>query len=480
MTTIPELNSFSTAALAGLTPEEMSIRQQLRAAAALRQQRAERAAQTAQTMLSAASAPVSAALRRDGATPNIHTLFDAPPIPQQEREAQAAPSVPVPAPWGTGQRLGARAARSTSSTATESASAPPQHSSLPSDAVERIRIRTELSRLGESFAQCSLDDAMTTTLRDWHDRFAAALRLHADARTVQNLFVAQLQRILIDPLRRTLLDERAVLGSDSRTYGYTSLSRFLRTAPAPYNHRSPLEPDNEAIFTTETHEAVVVAVRWLKDLGLFPQEDDGMEVESAPLPTVQSERRRLIIERGEELDREGAQEVSAFVQTLCNRSRAISQFAGQRTNSVRGRVREVAQERFAQLDEMEVNERQMFEAVGAEIRCLNEEANALQAQVDRDSQYLHRLDPAITEGEKENARLRILINQTEIEIKKRNSGWGMALLKGVGVFAGCMVATWLMAAALAAGAGAGVVAGGTKAAILPLNGGAFFRFSFSL
>jgi hypothetical protein len=333
-----------------------------------------------------------------------------------------------------------------------------EHNSIPTDALIRMRIKTELSRLGDALDSWPHADQMATLLRDWHGRFFQAIQLpFAEASTTHALFLDQLQRILIDPIRRAPLDERAVLGSDGVTYGYKALCLYL--AMQPNTHCSPLDPTSKTLFTTIPHDGVAATLRWLNVFG-GAQYDVQVESEFLDLerhnqvpalPTIESESLRLRTEQQECLRSKNADRLNAFRQQFRVASCEISQYLSQSIDAVHDLHRTIAQEQGRQLDEIEENDTQMTQAVQKRLSSLDTEIHALQFQIDALEQQIRTSNVAVSQAQKENIRVQILLKETEKTLAEREKGWGKAILSTVVMIGGCALGTCLFQGALSMG-----------------------------
>lgn len=132
------------------------------------------------------------------------------------------------------------------------------------ETAQRRKIEAELVEIGKGLKQFPMrENALSTMLTEWYDCFSAKFKRDSDAGKVCNEFIGRLQSFLIDPISSQSLDDQSVLGTDGRTYGFSSLREYL-SDPKSDIKRSPLAPLNTEEFRTTPHHHARHMVDWLR------------------------------------------------------------------------------------------------------------------------------------------------------------------------------------------------------------------------
>lgn len=129
---------------------------------------------------------------------------------------------------------------------------------------ERDALQAELDVIGKQLAQSNMNDRLSQDIVNWHSRFVNAVGKSKNLNETLTDYIALLQEILVDDVRHVPLDERALYGSDGRTYSFMSYNLYQRSAPAEFRGRSPLNPKDKRPFTTTPHCNAAHMVRWLQ------------------------------------------------------------------------------------------------------------------------------------------------------------------------------------------------------------------------
>jgi hypothetical protein len=158
----------------------------------------------------------------------------------------------------------------------------------------------------EKIAESGLRDEMTQKIKDWQNRFSAALKTSADEERVCNTYIDLLQKLLCDPITHAPLDAHAVIGNDGRTYGQMSLAVYLYSVPEMYRNRSPLDITNPDPFMIAPHPVVRHMMKWLKghDALLYSEKLEGAYLQLLPKQQPMNVKARMncIMERQKALD----------------------------------------------------------------------------------------------------------------------------------------------------------------------------------
>jgi TolA-binding protein len=120
---------------------------------------------------------------------------------------------------------------------------------------------------------------------------------------------------------------------------------------------------------------------------------------------------------------------------------------------------------LARLQAIEQNDLAQAEVFRRQIQRLQRNVEALEFENLQLQNQIKRVDIAIREAEKDDARLQISINETRKAIEERNSGWLSGVLSVVISIGSCALATWALQ-------GLGTV--------IPIPGGAKLNLSFKL
>lgn len=333
----------------------------------------------------------------------------------------------------------------------------------------RRRIRAELVEIAELLCNSGRDE-MTEVIRDWHKKFSSFLDSD-DIEPVINNFARSLKVSLIDCKSFAPLDQKALLGSDGRTYGYKSLSVYLSEVREEYKSRSPYNPNDETPFTVSPHPLVRHMVKWLER---FTPEVQTQESELERAFRLLEEQNRLpplpTLERAAELEKgkNDLERIRQITQEVFEMKPAAPQPQGllsKRFEVVRDKIKaereSVFGDLYAELDAMKREVLAKQNAVEKEIRQdyqeLNEAARLLQAGIDtlrtENSILQARIADVtghVSDIEKNNARLQFAINETLKRDKKRKKRWVKQLIKTVVIVALCVFGAYALQAALAA------------------------------
>ncbi len=120
----------------------------------------------------------------------------------------------------------------------------------------------KLEEIGNLLSSSPLQDDLSQALRVWHREFT----LRGEAAASQ--FLDLLEQLLTNPITHEPLDDKSWLGSDGFAYGNQFLRVYHHHAPEEFKTRSPVSPQNPALFTKKPHTIVRFLVPWLKTLRL--------------------------------------------------------------------------------------------------------------------------------------------------------------------------------------------------------------------
>ena len=106
-------------------------------------------------------------------------------------------------------------------------------------------------------------DAKTGLIVDWHRRFFGLMVDTEHPQAVYEEFKKLLKDILVDSIFRSALDLNCYSGSDGGTYTDIGLQVYRHIAPAEFQRRSPLFPQDERELVLLPHRCASYMVGWL-------------------------------------------------------------------------------------------------------------------------------------------------------------------------------------------------------------------------
>ena len=340
-------------------------------------------------------------------------------------------------------------------------------------------------------------DAKTVLILEWHQRFSRLLVDCEHPQAVFDAFKALLQQILVDSIFHSALDANCLLGNDGGTYTEMGLQLYRSLAPAQFQNRSPLHPEDERPLETGPHVCARYMVAWLARHNVVhrnPQNDVieaahqqlNQEARRLPPPAMnQDEMMRQIMANQAQRNQQRAQERDARIQ-----ARHI-QLEEQR----RAELLPAVQRGFAPVAQRvdEVADRQLNQARDLN-QDINREINVLQPAIDQLEREILELDQRVRANEEQNNHIQMGVGvlrnthqqlaaetaQLEKQIKESEKAGlkmlGKALLIIGACYLGTLAVKFLMEA-MAAGASAGA-AGGTTVVFQPLPSGGSVNFGF--
>jgi hypothetical protein len=322
-------------------------------------------------------------------------------------------------------------------------------------------------------------DSKTVLILEWHQRFSRVLNECEQPQLVFNEFKELMQRILVDAVFNSALDENCLLGNDGETYSEMGLKVFRGLAPAQFQQRSPLHPNVESPLTTSPHVCARYMVAWLMRHNVDHRNAQNAMVEDAyrqltivskPLPPTsmsQDETMRLIMARQAQRQVQRDQDRNTRIQArriqMNEQDKAeITSVVRREFAQVEQKVNEVAQRQLEQISELnqditrEINVLQpAIELLEAEIGELAEREKALANQHNQALEGLTALQRTHHQLSLESTQL-----QQQIDEDKK-SIWEI-LGEACAVFGACALGTFVLNCALTAVAGAS----GTAASVV--------------
>lgn len=382
----------------------------------------------------------------------------------------------------------------------------------PEHAALKKTIMDDLAVIKEKLDSHGMHDELSKDIMDWHTQFVNSLLLkNVDPKNVLDSFINLLKEKLIDPISHDCLDEEAVLGTDGRTYGQISLDNYRNSSIAEeYKQGSPLDPENKAAFFTSPHHNVRYMLNWLRQNNALPESAEVKRPDIKPIDkkddikpqvtAVQSERierlkarladrqqnQQQLKQKEQEpsVDREIKRPESDPIPQADQKGERINQFFAnlepelardvkeEVQQNVRQRVQEVAQHQFQQANDLAQRDRERNQVLD---RMMDELENGIVA-LDRENEVLadivNNVDGQIDEAQRDDARLRMTINQIKQQTKKKKKSWIKDLIVAAAIVGVCIFATWALCGALSAVGGAGA-----NAAVLPQQGGAILKLA---
>lgn len=367
----------------------------------------------------------------------------------------------------------------------------------------RRELQLELSKMGQMLRQQVNPDEMTREIIDWHRRLIEALK-KGEAEAVLQRFIPLLQDILVDPISQAPLDEETYLGSDGNTYGHQTLVLHSLGVSQSLKERSPLDPDNPAIFTVSPHHVARELVRWLQQHhALLRSEEHDRLFEQlirqvhAPKPTGgRAERLRRIQERQEAIKQERKEELGEFCQRI---RQEVSQEVQRAFQPLQKRILEVGAKQAASITALAKKDQKRLEIVENKLgnQYPIQQAQAFQQQLNHVQNMIENtLEAQIAELEKGNHKLnynnrviksqinnvdhccqevQVQIREAETARKKAKKGKIKQVFTAIGGNGLCVFSTW---AVMGIAAACGI--SGASAAVIPVNKGAMLGIGVAL
>jgi hypothetical protein len=403
----------------------------------------------------------------------------------------------------------------------------------------RRRLQAELGRIQDQCHQSGLHDPLTEEIRNWQEQFWQQLRLNADVNAVHGEFIQLLHKLLKNPppfgpdapdptshpivgeMIRWLKSHDALLHSPEMEEHYRAL--IAQRDPAPQQaqrgpHRlrerlaqrrqreteekearkremrqevqqqlAPLytrmeQSEQERITTLHTlaerdaQEAAVLHARFDALWRATAEEERAMRALAAQTARMQRTLERTcrlqntmgrvvdelhtLKEREIELIREAEESNEVLEQRL---SAALGRALKDREAIARG------------IEERRLRDQSEAQAVRARIQELQQERAAFDAEIQELNSQNERTQRAVDETVKQDAHLRISIQEVARERREREGGWMSGVEGALCAIALCAFTTWIFQSLLAASGSS------LKGLITPLRGsGAQAGLFFSL
>lgn len=319
----------------------------------------------------------------------------------------------------------------------------------------RRRVFAEIAGITKQLEGSGLNDELTGLIQNWKKSFKTSLANYRNTQQVINQFVRLMQELLKDPLSNAPLDQNSVLGSDGRTYGDMSLSLHLNSVPAAYKNRSPLDPNNQSVFTTVPHSNVQYMVSWLEshhallhDATIERQYRQLVNQHHVNPPSVASalDKIQRIKQRAAAFNKEKEEKSKKLEEHMENRLNLFSQSAAA--------IAQNQSQNMAALSNRIANAGQNFDAQMQQLNgVLNQlDQNIRQAEVDHEAlnKEIAEVQSGIRKGELEDLLLRQQIHELELEMKKKKNEWVKDLAAALIVVGACAFATFAVTTILAA------------------------------
>lgn len=284
----------------------------------------------------------------------------------------------------------------------------------------------ELTQLQELFSP-EWKDEFSEVVRFWLMNFKESLLL----RTVSYEFVLNTFLIHLENLLATSapLDAEAMLGSDGRVYGKRFLCLHRARTEAPYNDRSPLEPEDPKPFMASAHTPMRELVAFLRRHRpipptpldneydtLLPHQKDFEETHPQVQKAVLNDylRRRRQAGRG------------AFVREL------VDGIAKPKFEELRRDMAQNHAERHEELNHVVGQFRQEAEKVREQIRETEVGITVATQEINRLRNEQQYVGAQIQEADRENRQLAISNKETERAIRDKQKRWLGELAQLVG------------------------------------------------
>ncbi len=337
------------------------------------------------------------------------------------------------------------------------------------DTGPRRALQAELAAVRNEIRYFNSNDEISREIDIWERNFTEALNVpNINAAAVLQAYIYLLQQILTDTITDTPLDDKALLGTDGRTYGYKHLCIHLNKVSEHYRNRSPINPDSKDKFSTKEHLLASYMIGWLaRHNAKIESEEINRAFENLKpdqvqliIPNEKNDRIRRVVEMQLQKDKEALRYESLRrdiqQQHIVLLDRLFIPFyeriQGFNTE-VQGRLANIAERDTQECDQ--INKK--LEQLAEEIRGDQEKIETLDARISY-------LGDEISEAGRNDLIIQRRIIEVDKAIKERKKNkWG-TILKCVGMAAVCCVATWALSAALSSTA--------LKAGILPMQGGA--------
>ncbi len=315
--------------------------------------------------------------------------------------------------------------------------------------------RSLIAELAGIEASLHGNDSLSSDAMQWHQGFRKALNTNADVTTIYNSFVELLQKILVDALTQTPLEEDAYLGSDGYCYGAKTLCLFEHSLDPNYRFRSPLnlqDPDQEE-FSVLPHPIAPQMVRWLEQHkkrlppsaeihGAYAQlvNELGAQKVKRLLPTKRHNRiQRIHLEQKARNQHQAVtNEIQESLQAL---QHEVKEQIQKDFKEVARQVDEVAENVLQKLETHEKRQQTLYQERERQIRVLEREQSSLQQDVKGLENDISLLSREIEVAEQEQVEVRSEIRRVEVAIKKRKKERQKSLIKTIGIIGATIIGT---------------------------------------
>ncbi len=344
------------------------------------------------------------------------------------------------------------------------------------ETAERRRLLATLAGIGSQLQESRMNDPLSQSIADWHRQFVQEVRSSDNLDGMLGTYVTRMQGILRDAATDVPLDERALLGSDGRTYNFMSYHLYRHAARAELRERSPLELDNPARLTTSPHYNAAFMIRWLQTHNALQRSPDLEHryalIEPPPIPVQQPtrlqaptmavapqaaaaartqerrERLRRIEAMAAERARQDAEEDRALIEQFSQMTHRVEQIVEESFAPIHERVAAVGQRVFARADAIQREDAERMEEARCMVGRLESDVGELEYRNVVLDRSIESVSTEVTGGKRDNVQLERDINSARIAIRKRESSSIGGLLQSVAVIGACAFATWALAGVL--------------------------------
>ena len=314
----------------------------------------------------------------------------------------------------------------------------------------------ELHSIQAQLKDSGMKDEMSNEIGNWCRDFTAALGSKVDPKIVLGKFICRLQELLKDPLALTSahslapLDDRAIHGSDGRTYGYMTYSLYLISVSSEFRERSPLEPNNEKPFIVNPHFNVRFMINWLKthDAQLLCEEigklyDQLSSQNALPvIATTDHERRRQrILAKQAQLDSELATETETLDQETMDR---VKSYAHQQFALLQKEAKVTYEKDLKRVELMSENDKKLKEIQDRAIDKLENEAEVLKRDLQELRNKKKELSEEIEGANQDLNNLETTMNEARTALKERDKAWVKELVITACIIAGSYFGTFAL------------------------------------
>lgn len=314
-------------------------------------------------------------------------------------------------------------------------------------------LNAELGELGKILSSSGLSDEKTLLIKKWKEEFLSKLNQN-DEKSVLKKYIDYLKQILIGSvpcLNEVSLDEDSILGSDGITYGFKSYIVYLYSIPPAERKCSPTYRGDQTPFTFKPHPIVRHMFKWLEKHGesvhCEKTEKAYLNIDPEIVASLKSEA-----EASNDPEKNSLKQMMQRQLKVCKEINDVVFQEKKLRNNIVGKFRNDLSEinRKEEIDSKESLEnleesKRKYEVQVSQIHThINEFRKGIE-ELEAESKDLkakiNNVGNGISEAEREDLKLRDLIVDMKIKIKKRNEAWLKAAVISVAIIGGCGLAT---------------------------------------